>query len=120
VALATACWGEGRDLTDIAVLQGVVADAGLPSDDLAQRIASPEVKALLRDATEAALAAGVFGVPTFRCGGELFWGQDRMGQLAARLQGTLSGSAEQAEAMEETPRGADRDSSPLRGNPGGG
>ena len=111
VALATACWGEGRDLTDIAVLQGVVADAGLPSHDLAERIASPDVKAMLHDVTEAALVAGVFGVPTFRCGGELFWGQDRMEQLAARLQGTLAGSVGQAEAMEERPRGADRGSS---------
>jgi 2-hydroxychromene-2-carboxylate isomerase len=120
VALATACWGEGRDLTDIAVLQGVVADTGLPSDDLAERIVSPEVKAALRDATEAALAAGVFGVPTFRSHGELFWGQDRMGQLAARLQGALSGSVEEADAMEGRPRGADRRYSPLRVKPGDG
>ena len=30
-------------------------------------------------------AAGVFGVPTFQIGGELFWGQDRLDFVAAAL-----------------------------------
>ena len=37
------------------------------------------MKAQLREATESAQQAGVFGVPTFVIdGAELFWGQDRL------------------------------------------
>ena len=32
----------------------------------------------LIDETQAALARGVFGAPTFVVGGEIFWGKDRM------------------------------------------
>jgi hypothetical protein len=39
-------------------------------------INSDDVKARLRANTDAALAVGVFGVPTLRVGHELFWGND--------------------------------------------
>ena len=35
--------------------------------------------------TDQAIAAGVFGVPTFAVGDELFWGQDRLDFLARAL-----------------------------------
>ena len=117
VALAHACWGEGRDLTDQAVIDEVVAGVGLDETALADRIADPEVKRRLREHTEGALSAGVFGVPTFRYGGELFWGNDRMGQLAARLDGTLDADEVGAKTMEARPRGADRRGSPMRREP---
>ena len=108
VALSQACWGEGRDLTDVEVLGEVVRSVGLDDSDLRDRIVATEVKESLRRSTEAALAAGVFGVPTFRLGRELFWGHDRMDQLGARLQGALrAGDADVAE-LEQRPRGADR------------
>jgi len=46
-----------------------------------------EVKAELRALTEAALAAGVFGVPTVEVGGRLFWGLDALPMVAAQLRG---------------------------------
>jgi 2-hydroxychromene-2-carboxylate isomerase len=39
-------------------------------------LADASVKAQLRTNTESAINAGVFGVPTFVSGGELFWGDD--------------------------------------------
>ena len=67
-------WKDGRTGDDAESL----ADAGraLGIDDVASAIARDDVKAELRANTEAALAAGVFGVPTLRIGGELFWGND--------------------------------------------
>ena len=114
VALAHACWGEGRDLTDRSVIGEVVAGVGLDETALGDRIADPEAKRRLREHTEGALSAGVFGVPTFRYDGELFWGNDRMGQLAAWLAGTLDGNEAGAEAMELRPWGADRRGLPMR------
>ncbi len=118
VALAHACWGEGRDLTDLAVIGEVVAGVGLDETAVGDRIADPEVKRRLREQTEDALSAGVFGVPTFRYGGELFWGNDRMGQLAVRLDGTLEASEAGAEAMGLRPRGVDRRGLPMQREPG--
>src|SRR5690606_6350787 len=39
----------------------------------------------LRQLTEEAIGRGVFGVPTFHIDGELFWGDDATGMLAAYL-----------------------------------
>lgn len=119
VALSRACWGRGEDLTDAAVLAEVVARAGLPAADLDARIADPTVKRALRDRTEAALAAGIFGVPTFRYRDEIFWGHDRLSHLAARLSGELPDVEERAAQMEKRPRAADRAAAPLgRRRPG--
>jgi len=46
-----------------------------------------EVKAELRQRTEAAAAAGVFGVPTLVCEGRAFFGQDALPMLRAALDG---------------------------------
>jgi len=45
-------------------------------DNVENATNTPEVKAQLRANTEQAIAAGVFGVPTLRVGGEMFWGND--------------------------------------------
>ncbi len=49
--------------------------------------ASPEVKQELRAATDAALARGVFGVPTIGAEGRLYWGLDSLEMLADDLRG---------------------------------
>ena len=74
-------WREGRDPGDsaeFAALRGRFADGDLrgPAD----------AKAALREATEEAVAAGVFGVPTLRIGAELFWGLDAMPMAEAWLE----------------------------------
>jgi 2-hydroxychromene-2-carboxylate isomerase len=71
-----AVWGEGRDANDPSVLQEV-ADAARRPDALA-RIGEQDVKDRLRQATEDAVAAGVFGVPSLVIDGEVFWGVDAM------------------------------------------
>ncbi len=56
-------------------------------------------KLALRAATDAALSAGVFGVPSFELDGRLFWGQDALPMLLAAVDGDPwfgSGAWEQA------------------------
>ena len=48
---------------------------------------SDRVKQLLRDASDAALGKGLFGVPTIEVDGRLFWGLDALPMLAAYLRG---------------------------------
>jgi 2-hydroxychromene-2-carboxylate isomerase len=47
--------------------------------------AEPEVKATLAANTEAAVARGVFGIPSFFVGGELYFGKERLAQVQAAL-----------------------------------
>lgn len=48
-------------------------------------IAHVEVKDVLRANTDAALVAGVFGVPTLALGDELYWGNDATAMIEDRL-----------------------------------
>lgn len=67
-------WAEGRAGDSAAALAPVAARFGI--DDVERAIADPAAKAALRANTEAAIAHGVFGVPTVELDGELFWGED--------------------------------------------
>ena len=67
-------WRDGGDPASDRETQALAARLGVA--DLAQAIARPEVKAQLRQNTEQAMALGVFGVPTFALGSDLFWGED--------------------------------------------
>jgi len=115
LALANAAWAEGRDLTDMAVLAEVVAAQGLPAEGLEERLQEPDLKADLRALTDGALAAGVFGVPTFLHDGELFWGHDRMEHLEKRITGDLPPAGEQLKELQRLRRGTDRPSLPVKG-----
>lgn len=69
-------WAEGRDANDPQVL-GLVAIAGGQPDAVAAT-GYQNVKDSLRQATEEAVAAGIFGVPSLLIDGEIFWGVDAM------------------------------------------
>ena len=87
LALGRAMWAEGRDLEDPATLRTILEHVGLPIE-LVEQTQRPEVKARLVDNTAAARTAGAFGVPTFVVDGKhLFWGQDRLDQVAMTLAG---------------------------------
>ncbi|MEA2746860.1 MAG: hypothetical protein QOI41_1003 [Myxococcales bacterium] len=76
-AVFRACWAEDRDISDDAVLASCIADDEVARDAIANAN-SDAVKSELRRVTELAAQRGVFGVPTFGVGRELFWGQDRL------------------------------------------
>jgi 2-hydroxychromene-2-carboxylate isomerase len=74
------CSGEAADDPQrLAALTARLAPERDPAGDEARRD--------LRAATDAALAAGVFGVPTFAVDGRLFWGLDSLPMLRAHLEG---------------------------------
>ena len=66
-------WTSGGDPADENGFAALAKTLGV--QDLAI-LGAPEVKDALRRNTEEAAAAGVFGVPTFACEGEIFWGND--------------------------------------------
>ena len=73
-ALFDAIWAEGRDPSQDDEWQGLTGRLGITDAD--EMIARPEVKAALRRGTEEAAKRGVFGIPTFVIGDEVFWGLD--------------------------------------------
>ena len=87
LAVMAACWEQGLDVSDPAVLKKVAVECGLDGEAIEAAARQPAIKVQLAADTEQAIAAGVFGVPTFRVGEELFWGADRVHSLLRYLQG---------------------------------
>lgn len=83
--IGRAIWVEQRNAADAATLQALLAEAGLP-EDLWARAQAPEVADAYAAHTQQAIAAGVFGAPSYVVEGEIFWGQDRLDLLARRLK----------------------------------
>lgn len=82
-----AYWAEDLDLADPAVLAKILAEEGYDAERLLAAAQSAEVKEALRSLTGEAVAAGVFGAPTFVVqhsgrAPSLYWGSDRI-ELAA-------------------------------------
>ncbi|PID38518.1 MAG: hypothetical protein CSB49_05165, partial [Proteobacteria bacterium] len=80
-------WREGMNLGDREQLEQALGAAGLPVDELLQKASSEEAKRALRKETEAAIARGVFGVPTMMLDHELLWGADRLDDVFGLITG---------------------------------
>jgi len=80
-----AMWAEPRNLGDPAELGAVLGEAGFDAAAFLALVGDPEVKERLKNTTEAAVARGVFGAPTFFVGDQMFWGQDRLDFVAGAL-----------------------------------
>jgi 2-hydroxychromene-2-carboxylate isomerase len=85
-AMYRAIWAEGRDMNDPAVVGKVLHEAGFDPQALLALTQEPEVKDNLKAVTQAAVARGIFGAPTFFVGDQMFWGQDRIDFVKEALQ----------------------------------
>ena len=74
-------WEEGLKLDDREVLARRIDSAGLNAASLLAAAQTDRVKLKLADNTAAAVARGVFGVPTFFVGDDMFFGKDRLAQV---------------------------------------
>jgi 2-hydroxychromene-2-carboxylate isomerase len=79
---------EGRDLEQLEPVQEAGRRVGLDRAGLGRAVREDALRAELRRATDAALARGVFGVPTVAVGARLFWGDDRLDAAAAACNTT--------------------------------
>ncbi|HZT18926.1 MAG TPA: 2-hydroxychromene-2-carboxylate isomerase [Dongiaceae bacterium] len=74
-----AAFGEGRDVTPAAVVAEIARPLGI--EGVERGVEEAETKARLREASDQALARGVFGSPFFIVDGEPFWGHDRLAHV---------------------------------------
>jgi 2-hydroxychromene-2-carboxylate isomerase len=65
------------------VISEALDDLGLPAQQIIADAQSDTNKLRLREQTEAAMAKGIFGAPTFFVGDEMFWGNDRLDDALA-------------------------------------
>ena len=85
-AVMRAVWAEERNIDDEQVLVKLLEENGLPP----QRVEdshSQAVRERYEADTQQAIEAGVFGAPSYVIDGELFWGQDRIDFVRAKLKG---------------------------------
>jgi 2-hydroxychromene-2-carboxylate isomerase len=77
-AVFDAMWAEPRNLGDPAEVTPVIERAAVTAEEFLRFQSDEAVKARLKADTEAAVARGMFGAPTFFVDGELYFGQDRL------------------------------------------
>jgi 2-hydroxychromene-2-carboxylate isomerase len=82
-----AVWIDGKNMGDAEVVADVLTAHELDAKALLELSQTPEIKTALITETEAAVARGVFGAPTFFMAGEMYFGQDRLDFVEEALQG---------------------------------
>ncbi len=84
-AMMRGMWEDGLDLAQTDAVVAALDKAGLGGSALVAKADDAATKAQLATQTEDAVTRGVFGVPTFFVGGEMFWGKERLGQISEAL-----------------------------------
>ncbi|MDJ0850465.1 MAG: 2-hydroxychromene-2-carboxylate isomerase [Myxococcota bacterium] len=84
-------FADDREISEAEVLRPILAALDADADAWLERAVAPETKDALRARTEEAGRLGIFGAPSFVARGELFWGQDRLGDALAWARAPLPG-----------------------------
>ena len=82
-----AMWEDGKNMNDPDVVVSVLEDGGLDAKALLEKSVDRDVKQKLIDNTNAAAERGVFGLPSFFIGDEMWFGKERIDQLDEALGG---------------------------------
>jgi len=79
-------WSEARDMAEYVDLRHIVERAGLPWAEAKDAIGNPAAQKWANAAAQDLQVIGLWGVPSFRIGDFITWGQDRLPLLADRLR----------------------------------
>ena len=83
-AIFRAVWVQERHIADEKALAQLLQECGLAAERLDQSY-SQAVQERYEVNTQQAIAAGVFGAPSYVIDGEIFWGQDRLDFVERKL-----------------------------------
>ncbi len=86
-ALFATVWERGSAITDPTQVAEALDAAGLAGAALVEAAGTQDAKQRLKEATAWAIDKGVFGVPSYVLGDEVFWGQDSVPHVAAYVRG---------------------------------
>lgn len=99
-------FAEGRDIQSDDNWK--VLAQRLEVEDSDALVSQQAVKDALRDNTDEAIRLGIFGVPTFAIGGELFWGVDMTDLLLEYLADPQLFSRDEMARLDRLPMGVKR------------
>ncbi len=71
-------WAQPKKMDDPAVITAALISSGLDADRFMARVQDADVKEKLLAHTNASVARGTFGSPTFYVGDEMFFGKDQL------------------------------------------
>lgn len=83
--LIVALWEQGLDPANPVALGASLSDAGFDAASLSFATQDADIKQRLADNTSGAVDRGVFGIPTWFVGDEMFFGKERLGQIEDAL-----------------------------------
>ena len=95
-ALFKAYWQDEVNFSQSTILEDLCIEFGLKKDCYL----TPDIKMELRKKTDSAAKQGIFGVPTFKVGSEMWWGQDRL----LFVKSAIGGEKEAHFTQSKTPR----------------
>lgn len=78
-------WEEPKNMADVEVFAAAMDESGFDGKALAEAAQEADIKQQLIDNTQAAVERGVFGIPTFFVGEEMFFGKERLDQVEAAI-----------------------------------
>ncbi len=84
-------WEEGLKMDDAEVIRTALDAAGLDGARTLARIQEQEVKDKLLENTQATVARGTFGAPTFFVGNEIFFGKDKLADVEEEIAAQKKG-----------------------------
>lgn len=71
-------FAKDEDIASPKILEKILKSLNQNATEILEKASSSENKDKLRLQTEEAIQLGIFGAPSFRIEGELFWGNDRL------------------------------------------
>lgn len=81
----TAMWEDGLNMSDPDVFVTAMTAAGLDGEKLLEMTQDPVIKAMLLENTNAAVARGIFGIPSYFIGENMWFGKDRIRDMIDTL-----------------------------------
>lgn len=83
--IMSAMWENAAKIDDPEIMFAALKAAGLDAEFYAEKVAAQEVKASLIEATQEAIDRGIFGMPTFFVGEEIFFGKDSIAAVEKEI-----------------------------------
>ena len=84
-ALFEAMFVYNLDISDVDILKNLINQQQLNSDQLIEKLSENTIKDELKRNTNEAISRGAFGAPTFFINDEMFFGNDRLDFIKAKL-----------------------------------
>ena len=76
-------WRDARKMDEMDIITSSLKDSGLPVQEIVDGMNDPYIKQQLIQNTEASVARGTFGSPTFFVGDDIYFGKDSLRDVEA-------------------------------------